>query len=440
MGSTDQVPMPKNGEVAGHVVTLLASVCAAATAGAADIQVAAELGIGRTDNIGRATVDERSETIRSLGLQFSVLEQTRRVDTDLIGDLSWLDYASDAYSGELVGTAAGRLRLELIDNRLSWQIEDRFGQVRQDLFSAPNPDNRENINHFSTGPDLRLSLGRMTALLLGGRYTLVNYETTDADTKRLSAYLAASRELSSTARVSLNVSGEQVQPQGAGIDADYDRTAAFLRYEITGQRTSIGIDAGANQVKGSGIDGSGLLLRFDLTRRIGNRSQLQFRAGHEYTDSGASMGLEAGALPLPGSGTSTIAHSAAPYTDRYVQLGWSIEGRRTNINLSGRWSDQDYDDAGSPDVKRASMEIGATRRLGRRTEIRAQVRHELHDYPATGLDNDETIYNLRFAWDFGRRFGLTIAGEHSRFGAGNGPSADETRYWLRLRYGQWVSR
>lgn len=415
---------------------LLAILCSPAIA--ADIQMGVDLGVGRSDNIARTSTDERSETIRSVGLEMAVVEQTRRMDANLAADLSWLDYASDVYSDELSGSATGRIDLSLITNRLHWIIEDRFGQVRQDLFSAPSPDNRENVNHFSTGPDLQLGLGANSRLGLGGRYTLVNYEHTQTDTRRLSAYLAASRELSSSARVSVNLSGDQIEARGSSVEADYDRSSAFLQYAVTGRRTELSLDVGGNRVKGTGLEGSGLLLRVDLSRQLGDRSRLSVRVGQEYTDSGESLGVQAGEIPVPVPGTGTVEQSSQPYTDRYVRLGWDITGRLTTIDFSANWSDQDYDDAVAPSAKRFSMGMGATRVLGQRTDIAARVRHELHDYSAPLADNDETVYGLALTWRAGRKLGFQLEAEHSDFSAGS-ESMNETRYWARVRYGERTS-
>lgn len=422
-----------------RVAVLLAGACVPLIAAPAEVQMAVDVGVGRTDNIGRVPDGGRSQTMGSVGLQFSVIEQTRRLNADVIGDLSWLDYADSDYSGEVNGSAVGRVGFALIPGRLQWVAEDRFGQTRQDLFSAPSPENRENVNHFATGPDLRLSLGASTDLLLGGRYALVDYEHSDADMRRWSAHLAVSRELAGGASLSGNVSGEKIEARRDNPAPDFDRSAAYLRYAVTGRRTTLNLDAGANRVEGGGIRGTGALLRMGLVRQLG-RSSLSLQVGQEYTDAGSSLGLDSGSLDLPDSGAGTAEQSARPFTDRYVRAGWEITGRRTRIDLRAEWSDQDYEDAGSVDVQRASLGLGASRQLGPRTTLAARVRHELHDYDLAVVDNQETVYSLSASWDFARRLGLEVEGEHSVFDSDLTGAARETRYWLRLRYGTRVSR
>lgn len=435
-GSMDRVKTPSLPALRMAVLTTL--LAGAAGVARSEVQMAADVGVGRTDNLGRTASDQQSQTMTSVGVQFAVAEQTRRLNADAVGDLSWLEYSDSEFSDEFVGNAAGRVRLSLIPGRLQWVAEDRFGQTRQDLFAAPSPLNRENINHFSTGPDLRLGLGSATELTLGARYSLVDYEHSEADMRRWSASAGLSRELSGTARLSGNVSGESIEGRRGNPGADYDRGAVFLRYALTGSRTTLSMDGGANRVKGGGIEGTGALVRFTLGREVG-RSIFSLSAGQEYTDAGSAFGLGDDSLPLPDSGVGANEQSARPYTDRYVRAGWEITGRRTRIHVGAEWSDQNYEEAGAIDVRRGSLNFDISRQVGPRTTLEARVRHQLYDYEL-GPDNQESVFGLSANWSLARRIGLRLEGEHSVFDADLAPTVRETRYWVRLRYGSQVTR
>lgn len=418
------------------------AVCAGITAaaGAASIEVEGNAGIGRSDNIARTPDNERSATIRSVGVRFSALEQRRRLDADLIGDLSLLDYAGHLYPAEVIGSAAGRLRFGLIEDRLHWVVEDHFGQTRQDLFSAPSPANRENVNFFSTGPDLRLALGSANSLLLGGRYTRVDYEHGPADSERFGGWLALERMLSSTARASVNVSTERIEPRGAALTPAYDRSAAYARYALTGRRTSFSLDAGGNRVSGDGSGESGLLLRVELGRDVGGLSRLTLRAGHELTDSGASLGPSGEQLAMPSLETGSVIQTSQPYTSRYVGADWRITGRRTTLGFSATWSDEDYAGAGATDLRRVAFGASLERTLGARTSARLGVLHNRNDFKAAGGVTEDTTYSAALSWAAGRRLGVEVAGDYYGYSSELLADAHEVRYWLRLRYGNRISR
>lgn len=423
-----------------QLIPLLA-IIAGGSVEAATVQVAADAGIGRTDNVTRVPDGERSATIRSAGVRFSVLQDNRRTNVDVLGDLSWLDYAGNVHPSELVGSAAGRLRLNLVEDHLNWVFEDSFGQVRQDLFSVPGPDNRENINYFSTGPNLRFSIGAATNLLLGGRYVLVDYEESPGDSRRASGSLGVERVLPRGSTLSFNASKERIEARGASFAPDYDREAAYLRYALTGRRSSVALSAGANRVDGSGGNDSGTLLRLELRRDVGRLSVLNLRAGRELTDSGATFALdEGGQLPSPGSGIGTSLQTSQPYTGTYVEAGWRVVGRRTSIGLDGGWNDQNYDGAGALDIVRKTLGLDVTRSLGTRTTAAASVRLARNQYAGSLADNDEISYSANLSWAAGRRLSLELAGEHFAYSTELAPTVHETRYWMRARYGHRIER
>src|SRR5690606_20595070 len=148
------------------LMALLAPFGASQVASATTAEFETELGVGRSTNFARSAITPQDATLKSAGLRFSLLEDTRRVDADLVGDVSLIDYNGSRYSSEVTGSVAGRLGVTLIDDRLRWVVEDSFGQARQDLFTVPTPDNREQVNYFSTGPDVRIGLGAHSTALL----------------------------------------------------------------------------------------------------------------------------------------------------------------------------------------------------------------------------------------------------------------------------------
>lgn len=427
--------------VARAVVMLVC--CAAVVRGteAATIDLDASVGVGRSDNIARTSNGERSATIGSAGFQFSVLEQTRRIDVDLIGDLSWLDYAGDTYASEVVGAATGRIRLDLARDRLHWVVEDRFGQTRRDLFSVPNPLNRENVNYFSTGPDVRLALGAPVNLLLGGRYSLVDYEESLADSSRLSGWGGVEYMLSSTARASVNASTERIEPRGSSIASPYDRRAGYLRYALAGRRTSLALDAGVNRVQGGDATHSDLLLRVELGRDLGRLSRLTVRLGHEITDPGATLGLAPdGQLSMPDLGDANLVQSSQPFDNRYVDAQWRIAGRRTAIDVLAGFSAEDYRGETTLDLRRVSLGASVSRTLRARTSATAGVRYNRNDYRSGAGDNEDVTYTAALSWSVGRALGFELAGEYFGYSPEISSGAHEIRYWLRTRYGKRVSR
>jgi hypothetical protein len=427
---------------AARIALLLAGACAAHAAAAATIDFDVNAAVGRTDNIARVPDGEQDATIRSVGLQLAVLHDARRLDADVVGDFTWMDYSGDVFSSELTGSGAGRLSLDFVPERLRWVVEDSFGQTRRDLFSVPTPLNRENVNYFATGPDLQFRLGASTSLLLGGRYARVDFEDSPADSQRMGGWLGAERTLSGAARLSLNTSVERIEPRNEVLVPSYDRTAAFLGYAVSGARTSISVNLGANRVRGGGLDESGALAQIEVGRDAGRRSRMTLRIGHELTDSGSVMGQQSsGELPMPGGGTDAMVQAAQPFTHNYAELSLLLNGRRTSVGFSGGWFDEDYVGGNAADRQRWALGANLSRVLTSRARVSAGLVYNASNFEAASTDNDDLSYNLALSVNLGRRLGIEVSGERYAFSS-DLPSSDldETRYWLRLRFGGGVDR
>ncbi len=90
-------------------------------------------------------------------------------------------------------------------------VSDNFGQTQPDLLTPVTPANSENINYFSTGPDLTLRLAPTTELRLGARYSLVNYQISPFDSDRVSGSLVLTRSIAERSSVSLNAEHDRVE-------------------------------------------------------------------------------------------------------------------------------------------------------------------------------------------------------------------------------------
>jgi hypothetical protein len=421
---------------------LIIFVAAPLVAYGADGELSAEVGIGSTNNIERAPTGGHSATIGSVGTRLSLAHRSGRIDAAINGDLAWVGYSGNTYDSELMGTVYAATRVGLISDRLSWSIDDSFGQTRRDVFTAPNPSNRENINVASTGPDLRLRLGGALELLVQARYGLVSYQNSPLDSTRKSALVSLQHQLASDVTVGLNVSRARVEPHGAAVFDQYDQNEAYVHYSAMGSLTSLSVDAGAGWIdRQMGATDSSALLRLTLTRKIGGWSTLTAGLGREQTDAAGSLRTD-GEQQLPAAtlDTQSLAHTAAPYISDYANLGWEISGRVTSIGLGVTWADEKYPGGSNQDRTRREINFTASRQLGPRVTARTALQYARYDYWHVIGDNGQGTADLGLSWRLGRRLSADVSGTLYRYASDAvAGTARESRFWLRLRYGGTVA-
>jgi hypothetical protein len=401
---------------------------------AATFDYGAELGLGHSDNIRRVPDHEEDETIGSAAVDFSYQEKSSKLFADVAGDATFLDYFNNTFSSEVVGELAGTVDISFVPERFVWIFQDNFGQVRTDPFAPVTPDNRENVNYFTTGPDFTLHFGADSGFRLSGRFSNINYETTPADSNRYYGSATYFHELSSASSVSVNASRERIDFNAAGAP-DYDRDELYGRYDIKGARTTLGVDLGYSRVNLPGSDDSSWLGRVSASRKVSPSSTVTLQLGHEFSDSGQAFRQEQGGAG-GGLGAQTGLQTANPFTSEYVTLGWDFARQRTAFGVHATYRDESYVATRVLDDTRTLLDAFVSRDLSPELRVLLGATYGKNDFKHVNADYDETELRANLSWRLGRKLWLGL--ELQRFKRSSDIATgeyDENRAWLHLRYG-----
>lgn len=406
----------------------------AAGAGAAEFSYGVEVGVGTSDNIRRVPTGEERETMLTTGVEAAVLREEGRLHANVDVDLSYTEYQDNAYDGEVTGMANADFRYLFVPGRFEWILTESFGQGELDPFAASTPDNRENINYLTTGPDFTIHLGSAGSLTLFGRYSMTQFEESDFDDERLLGGLSLGRDLSARSNVSLNATTERVEFDDETAGSNYDRHSAFLRYEIEGARTRIGAEAGYSEIHDLGATSSSPLFELDISRDLSQRSVLTFRAGISSSD--AATALRAGNIGGGGSpGGPDQTSSTDPFETRSASLGWQFTTLRTQLNLSAGYDEDRYETDSLLDRDRQFFQASASRQITPRLTLRASGSIYSTDYDTSNQDDDETQLGLYLSWNATGRLFVEVDVENFNRDSSNALTEyDETRAFLRLAW------
>jgi hypothetical protein len=406
-----------------------------------------DAGVGETDNVTLAPSNKTSQTLAVADFDFNVKEQTRLLDLAATGNLSYLDYLQNAFHNQLLGRVDGTAQFAIIPDRITWTVQDDFGQTAIDPFTPTTPNNVEDVNYFSTGPNLHLRLGGTAFMDLSARYARVQYETSPFNSNRLIGDVSFGRRLSAASSVSLNADTERVLFSDTTVATDFDRTNVFAGYQLQGARTELSAQLGGTRVEQSGDSTNGALATVQLSRKVSAASRITLSAGRELTDAGASFsGLQSGASGVVGA--APAPQTANSFTDTYASAGWQYDRNRTSIGLSGRWDQNMYPDQAALNNNRGGVEFRVIRRLTH--SFTAQVIGSIYrsDYPRASINNsgtptaseegssftDGTVAAI-LTWRYGRALEINLRGEHSlRDASGFVTGYHENRAFLTVGY------
>lgn len=366
----------------------------------AEFNYGVSVGAGYSDNIRRVDVGETDEKMGTLGLDLTWLERTQRIDADVNVDLSYFEYLDNTYDSEVVGIADGTVNLAIIPDRFVWVFQDSFGQAQSDPFAPITPDNRENLNYFTTGPDFTLRLGSANSVRVFGRYSLTNYETSPLDADRRSAGIALVRAISESSDVSLNYTAEEVDFDNA-LSEDYDRRSAYLNYTIDGARTRIIANLGQSWLErdNDNQEDSGALVDITVSRDISASSTLRLSVAKQFTDAGSAL---RGQLAGQTAGSPDITATSDPFENRSVTVGWDFARNRTGISLAASWNEDRYEEQTLLDRTRKVYDANVSRQMSRTLQLGLRAMFTDEEYDNTGLSSDELNVGASLTFTPGR--------------------------------------
>ena len=428
--------------VGAAVLATLPLLVVSGTPRAATLDYQLTAGGGHSDNISRVPVDQESENIASAGLQFSLDQRSSRLYADMVGNFAYYDYLDNTFDDEVLGNFAGQARFAFVPERFEWLLADNFGQVLSDPFMPATPDNRENINYLTTGPDVLFALGSQTRLRLAARYSMTTYEDSDFDSDSALAEIELSRVLSSASSIGFVGRAQQIEYDERQLNADYDQSEAFLRYSAEGARTFLTADAGYTRIKrdATGNSDSGPLFRLDVTRRLTASTTASLSLAREFSSGGTDFASNQSGQSISLE-TAPGRQTVEPFTRESAGLSWTFSRNRTSLSLSGAWDDHTYDNQPELDQTLTSGMIAVRREISPVMSLVVDGGYLRSAFDQPGGDYTEASGGLTFSWRLSGRVSLNATYDYvdrnSDLAAGG---YTENRYWFYIGYGRGTPR
>jgi hypothetical protein len=401
---------------------------------AAELSYGMDVGAGHSDNIMRVEENQLEDTIASVGAQLRLDHESKRLRANVATHLEYLDYLDNNYDADLVGTFIGNAVVDIVEDRFSWTVDDTFGQITQNQFLPSTPDNLENVNFLSTGPEISLALGARNKLLLNGRYAGVSYEDSNLDNQRVSGEFALRRDLSDASNLSMNLTTEQVSFDDELQGIDYDSNEAFLNYSLDAARTTLSADAGVAEIKSGDESNSNWLGRLAVTRRASSSLTVGLELGQDFSDAGAAfVDLQEN---QPGSTDPVpVQQTSLPFENTYGTVFARYSRNRTGIAFHAGYYDESYDAQPLYDRKRTTFDLSVDRSLNAALSALVRVDYSRQDYDVLDSQFTDLTASFELRWKVGRSTHVTFEYEYlSRDDDATGLDYTSNELWVRFGY------
>jgi hypothetical protein len=410
-------------------------LCAAAQMGwGAELSYGVDAGVGYSDNIAKVADDKQDETIATVGAQLRLDQESRRLTAKVATRFEYRDYLDNSFDSEVIGNLVGNAVLNIVEERLTWTLDDTYGQTTSNQFAPVTPDNRENVNHLSTGPDFTLPLGSRNKLLVHGRYVDVHYEDNELGNNRIRGELALLRELSDASSVSLNATSERVSYDDEAQFVEFDHNETFLSYNLAAARTTMSIEAGATEIRAAGQSNDSWLGRIEVTRQASSALNVGLEIGHDFSDAGSAF-AQMQSLQPGSVDPVQVQQTAAPFENNYGALFARFSRNRTGLQLRLGYTDEGYDAQPLFDRKRISLDLSLQRNLNSYLSAHLSTNYSRQEFEELDRKFADLSATLGLRWGVSRTSFVSVDYRYlDRNDDASGADFRANELWVRFAY------
>jgi hypothetical protein len=399
----------------------------------AQATLAADVGLEHSDNVTRLATDEQSESVGLAHLALGYDVARPRLEGRIGADVSYRHYLDNTYDDDVLGGANALLNWSIVPERLLWWVEDNYGQVAADRRLPDTPANREDFNYFSTGPDLILPIGARTEVQVSGRWSAGYYGTSIQSSQNTEGRLGLARLLSESNSVSINASVENIE-YDEELLGKYRITEGYARFEGTGARTTLSLDAGYTEAEHGEDTSSGPLLRLELSREITSRTTFSLSGGTEFADTALAFRIS-----QDSAGVGPQNQDAIPATDAfrltYAYLGLHTTRERTEYGITAYGHKEGHETTAELDRRRVGVGLNWTRQLSARMDLSVRGDYGKERFDVDDFTSDEWSAGAALGWRLTSNVSLRLSVDHF-VGTGDGELRDyeENRAYVGVRY------
>jgi hypothetical protein len=365
-----------------------------ATAHAARLWYVIDAGVEHDDNVRLAATEPDRQLIRRAGLGFLATQEGSTVQALVAGRADYRDFEGGADTG-VEGVLSAYLNWVLAQDRLSFTFQDELELQSIDRFAADSPDNRQQVNVASLGPNLLFDVGQTLKGRLEARYIDTHAEVTDEfDSSRLGAALRIAKAFDPNSNLGFNAQWTDVDYDHDLLARDHERTDLYARYARTQADTDYAIDAGFSRLEyDDGQRSEGPLFRFEAGWRPGERTRLALTLVNQFSDA-ADAALADGVADRPAAGVpggvlrDDGAVVPSTYREKRVAFGWTYSGERVGWRLEPYAQRLRYIDRLQPDEDGEGAMFGLDYRITPSLTLMASGAFERIEYMQLAAEDD----------------------------------------------------
>lgn len=298
-------------------------------------------GLEYTDNAELAPNNEEDDLI-AIGYVGAKLEQSGgKLSANATASLTYENYTDDTFDDQYYFDFSGAAGWEMVPERVNWVLEDYFTQRLEESQDPGTPNNIEDVNIFSTGPDVSLPLSPVQTIKLAPRFSDFYYESSDTDNQKYG--LQAAWQYKTSATNTAGLGGGVSQTEFEDDDQFPDFFASNIHVLVAGQlsRSRYDLNLGYTHIDRDRFENQdGLTGNLNWVVDLTARSNARVYVASVLTDSSYSA-LESALDPGRGD-VDNEQISGDILRNNVLRAEYRRTGARLESRLWGELRDLDY--------------------------------------------------------------------------------------------------
>ena len=326
----------------------------------------------------------------------------------------------------------------ILPARLNWVVEDRFGQIASDPFSAFTPDRIEDVNIASTGPDFTFGSSPTQLLVIGFRGEDQTYEDRPVDNQRVSGRIELTRQISNRRTIGLGAFAESVEFEESAFNTDFDLYEAFVTFGSSIGDYQLELDAGMTAIEINDETADGVLGRLTISRAVDSGWFFSASGEFSFTDSGSRF-LVGREQSTAGPGVTVdddaLVAAGSPLRLEHFDFAVGHVGNRHSLDLSLYWETERFETESPLDREQAGAALTYDFSLTPVDSVSLRANYRNVQFDTIDRDDDTLEVELRFQRNLTQNLALILRAARLERDSTSGPSQfEENIYGLILSY------
>ena len=401
---------------------------------ATEVNYSADIIVSKYSNLNLEQNPLQGETTESIRGAISITESSASLAANLDASLETINYINNQVRDESQGGLIANVRWVIVPDRYEWYISDTYTQTLSNPFVSDTPGNRQNVNAFSTGPDVIWRASSRHYLNLSARLENISFESSqfvaNADNDRLEVSTGWRFQLEAATSLSLNYVVEMVDFDDDVANSNYDRSDVYLALNHQRGMNVFGSQVGITKVNNENSEDEnetrfGLSLLSTRTRT----STLEIKLNRNITD--ASSELLDQVLVETGSESSVTDI----YLDKSASLVYNKALISGNFSLDLSRSDADYRQLNQLDQIEKSVLMNASWHFQRSSQLALVVQYANSVFDNVSREDDDYLYSLQYTYNARRYISVNLeVASQKRKSTDYINNYDDSRIILSLTY------